>query len=407
MGEGRVGETRAGETKAGSGSRASVYERLGVRPVVNARGMNTMASGSLMPPPVLAAMAEAATAFVDMAELNARAGEHIARLVGVEAAHVTSGSAGGLLLAAAACIAGTDPERIRRLPDTTGMRDELVIQRCHRIQYDQALRTAGARLREVGSADACTQEEIVAAIGERTAGLVFIVSPRLGDRGVSVERMADLAHGYGLPLIVDAASTLPPSGHLTRWTELGADLVIYSGGKGIRGPQGSGLLLGRADLIRAAAANGAPNPSVGRPSKVSKEDIVGLVAAVELFLQDDHGAEWGRHLAEARRIAAAAEGLAGVRARVEEDRAVWTAPTVLVAIDAEATGLTPTVVMDALRRGDPPIMVRVFQDELLVDPHCLRGSEADVVARRLREELRPAAARRGVGVVPRVATPMA
>ena len=159
-----------------------VYARLGVRPIVNARGMNTMASGSLMPKPVLDAMTEAAGAFVDMAELNALAGAHIARLVGVEAAHVTSGSAGGLLLAAAACIAGDDPERIARLPDTGGMRNEIVIQRCDRIQYDQALRMAGAVLVEAGSADACTPEMLEAAIGARTAALIYIVSPGLAGR---------------------------------------------------------------------------------------------------------------------------------------------------------------------------------------------------------------------------------
>ncbi|HEV8308542.1 MAG TPA: aminotransferase class V-fold PLP-dependent enzyme [Methylomirabilota bacterium] len=368
-----------------------IYTRLGVRPIVNARGMNTMASGSLMPKPVLDAMAEAATAFVDMAELNARAGEHIARLIGVEAAHVTSGSAGGLLLAAAACMAGTDPERIRRLPDTSGMPNELVIQRCQRIQYDQALRTAGARLVEVGSAEACTPSEVEAAIGDRTAALVFIVSPRLGGRGVSDERMAEIAHAHGRPLIVDAASTLPPVAHLTRWTALGADLVIYSGGKGIRGPQGSGLLLGRAELIRAAAVNGAPNAAIGRPCKVSKEDIVGLVTALELFLHEDHRAEWDQHLAEARLIAEAAAGLPGVRVRLEDDWSVWTAPTVLVELDRGLTGLTPEAVMEALRRGEPPIMVRVFQDALLLDPHCLREDEAAIAARRLREELAPRA----------------
>lgn len=364
-----------------------VYERLGVRPIVNARGMNTMASGSLMPKPVLEAMAEAATAFVDMAELNARAGEHIARLVGVEAAHVTSGSAGGLLLAAAACIAGSDPERIQRLPDTTGLRDEIVIQRCDRIHYDQALRTAGARLVLVGDEDRCSPAEIEAAMGDRTAALIYIVSARLAERGVPPEQMAEIARARGLPLIVDAASTLPPAGHLTRWTERGADLVIYSGGKGIRGPQDTGLLLGRADLVRAAAANAAPNSAIGRPCKVSKEAIVGLVTALELFLQDDHQAEWERHLAEARQIAGTVAGLPGVRARVEEDWSVWTAPTVLVALDERATGLTPPRVEAALRRGEPPIMVRVFRNELLIDPHCLRGDEASVVARRLREEL--------------------
>ena len=365
-----------------------VYERLGVRPVINARGMNTMASASLMDPRVLTAMAEAATAFVDMAELNARAGEHIAGLIGVEAAHVTSGSAGGLLLASAAVLAGTDPERIKQLPDTTGMRNEIIIQKCDRIQYDQALRTAGARLVEVGDADGCSAEQLEAAIGERTAALIFIVSPRLAEGGVPVERMAEIAHARGLPLIVDAASTLPPAGHLTRWTAQGADLVIYSGGKGIRGPQGSGLLLGRADLVRAAAANAAPNASIGRPCKVSKEDIVGLITALELFLQTDHRAAWDRQLEDARRIVAALEGLPGVETELDDDESVWTAPTVLVRLDERVTGLTPADVEDALRRGDPPIMVRVFRDgRLLIDPHNLSSAEADVVARRLREEL--------------------
>jgi L-seryl-tRNA(Ser) seleniumtransferase len=268
------------------------------------------------------------------------------------------------------------------------MPNEIVIQRCDRIQYDQALRMAGAVLVEAGSAEACTPEAIEAAIGPRTAALIYIVSPGLAERGVGPQAMARIARAHGRPLIVDAASTLPPTGHLRRWTDLGADLVILSGGKGIRGPQNTGLLLGRADLIRAAAANGAPNAAIGRPCKVSKEAIVGLVAALELFLQDDHDAEWARHLDEARGILAAAAGIPGVHARVEDDRAVWTAPTLLIAIDPAVTGLTPEAVMQALRRGDPPIMVRVHRGELLVDPHCLRGDEASLVARRLREELR-------------------
>jgi L-seryl-tRNA(Ser) seleniumtransferase len=364
-----------------------VYHRLGVTPIVNARGMNTMASGSLMPKPVLEAMTEAASAFVDMEELNLRAGERIASLVGVEAAHVTSGSAGGLLLAAAAVIAGRDPERIRRLPDTEGMRNELVIQACDRIWYDQALRTAGARLVAVGTPEACREAEVEAAVGPRTAALVYIVSPGLARHGVGAARMAAIAHARGLPLIVDAASTLPPAAHLRRWTDLGADLVILSGGKGIRGPQDTGLLLGRRDLVAAARLNAAPYAAIGRPCKVSKEAIVGLVTALELFLQADHDAEWARHLDEARRIAGAVEGLPGVGVVIEDDRSVWTAPTVLVSLDPALTGLTPEAVMDALRAGRPPIMVRVFQGRLLVDPHCLVADQAVVVARRLRETL--------------------
>lgn len=372
-----------------------VYERLGVRPIINARGMNTAAGGSLMPPPVLEAMAEASTAFVDLLELNAKAGQHIAGLIGVEAAHVTSGSAGGLLLAAAACLAGDDPERITQLPDTGGRPNEIVIQKNQRIWYDQALRAAGAHLVEVGDAAGCSEREVEAAIGPRTAALASIVSPRRGELSVPVERMAAIAHARDLPLIVDAASTLPPAAHLTRWTDQGADLVVYSGGKGIRGPQGSGLLLGRADLVRAAAANGAPNGAIGRPCKVTKEDIAGLVTALELFLREDHRAEWDRHLAEAHEIAAAVSGRPGVEVAIETDESVWTAPTVLIRLDEAVTGQTPARVTDALRRGEPPIMVRVFHDgRLLVDPHNLYGDQVEIVARRLAEALAPVAVAR-------------
>jgi L-seryl-tRNA(Ser) seleniumtransferase len=349
--------------------------------------MNTMAGGSLMPPAVMAAMAQAGTAFVDMGELNRRAGEHVARLLGVPAAHVTSGSAGGMLLAAAAVVAGEDPQRIARLPDTTGMRDEIVIQRCTRIWYDQAMRTSGARLIEVGTEEGCADADVEGAIGPRTAALAYIVSPRLGERGVSADRMAAIAHRHGRPLIVDAASTLPPTTHLRRWLDQGADLVIYSGGKGIRGPQDTGLLLGRPDLIRAAAANAAPNAAIGRPCKVSKEAIIGLVTALELFMQADHDAEWARHLGDARTIVDGVAGLRGVRPHVEDDRSVWTAPTVLLDIDRDVTGLTPDEVMRALQAGEPSIMVRTFHGRLLLDTHCLRPGEAPVVARRLREEL--------------------
>ena len=190
-----------------------VYARIGVRPIINARGMNTMASGSLMPKPVLDAMTEAAGAFVDMGELNARAGAHIARLVGVEGAHVTSGSAGGLLLAAAACIAGTT--RIASAParhDRDAERD-----RHPAVRPDPVRPGAPHGRRRPGRGrheDACTPEAIEAAIGPRTAALIYIVSPGLATRGVGPERMAEIAHARGLPLIVDAASTLPPVGHL-------------------------------------------------------------------------------------------------------------------------------------------------------------------------------------------------
>jgi uncharacterized pyridoxal phosphate-dependent enzyme len=363
-----------------------VYQRLGVQPVINARGMNTMASGSLMPQAVLDAMAEASTAFVDMEELNRKAGEHIASRIGVEAAHVTSGSAGGLLLSAAAVITGDDPTAIANLPDTTGLKDGIVIEKCRRIRYDQALRTAGGRLIEVGDENGCTPEEMEAGIDENTAAIIHIVSPYLGVGGVPIEKAIEIAHSHGLPIIVDGASTLPPTSHLTRWTSMGADLVIYSGGKGIRGPQGSGLLIGRKDLIRAASLNGAPNGAIGRPAKVSKEDIIGLVTAFDLFMDEDWTVEWAKHVEEAREIIKALEGLGGVTAVLDEDSSVWTTPTILISIDETKTGLTPEQLVDRLRTGDPPILTRAFQGKLLIDPHNLRGDEASIVARRLREE---------------------
>jgi L-seryl-tRNA(Ser) seleniumtransferase len=225
-----------------------------------------------------------------------------------------------------------------------------------------------------------------AGIDANTAAIMYIVSPYLGTNGVPIEQAIDIAHRNGLPIIVDGASTLPPVSHLTRWTSLGADLVIYSGGKGIRGPQGSGLLLGRKDLIRAAAANGAPNGAIGRPCKFTKEDIIGLVTALELVLEEDWTIEWNKHLEEARLIVGALDGLDGVSAVIDEDHSVWTTPTILVTLDKARTGLTPDEIVARLAAGDPPILTRAFQGKVLVDPHNLRGDEAETVARRLREE---------------------
>jgi len=369
-----------------------VYARLGVRPVINARGVNTMAGGSLMPRPVLDAMVEAAGCFVDMADLNARAGRRIAELAGAEAAMVTAGSAAGMLVAAAACMAGSDPAQVRQLPDTGGLRNELVIQRCQRFQYDQALRTSGARLIEAGDPEGCIEAQLDGAIRERTAALVYVVYPPLGHRGVSVEAIIEIAHRHGLPLIVDAASAIPPLRHLNLWTDLGADLVIFSGGKGVRGPAGTGFILGRPDLIAAASANAAPNSAIGRVCKVGKEEIVGLVTALELFVAHDHAAEWQRHLTEAHLVTGAVADLPGVHARVVEDSTLWPSPAALIRFDAAINGLTPGAVMEALRSGEPPILTRLYPSgqpdaELCVDPHCLRDGEAQLVARRLREAI--------------------
>ena len=232
---------------------------------------------------------------VEVNDLNQRAGERIAQLTGAEAGFVCSGAAGGLVLQAAACIAGTDPFRMRQLPDTTGMKNEIIIQNCHRFAYDQAYRAAGAKLVGVGDGRRTQAWELEGAITESTAAIAYLFSNHLSRRAMGLEEMCQIAHKHDVPVIVDGASMLPPRANLTRYLEQGADMVVFSGGKGIRGPQGTGILCGRADLIAAAAAQANPNQFLARPMKVSKEEVVGLVTALELFVDEDDDTEFAAY----------------------------------------------------------------------------------------------------------------
>ncbi len=276
-----------------------VYQKLGVRPIIHGAGTTTRYGGSLMRPETIEAMRQASQAFVNIDELNAAAGETIARLLGAEAALVTAGAASGLVLQAAACIAGDDPAKIARLPDSTGMKNELIIQRVHRFMYDQMFRVAGGVMVEIGSGRRTEPHQLASAITDKTAAVVYLHSPFTSPPGLlPFETICDLAHAADVPVIVDAASMLPPRQNLYTHLRQGADLVMFSGGKGIRGPQSTGILAGRRDLIRAATLNASPNHSVGRPSKTSKEEIVGLVTALELFLAEDEDAVGNGRLAE-------------------------------------------------------------------------------------------------------------
>ena len=266
------------------------YERLGVTRTINAASWITRLGGSIMPPPVVEAMEDASRWFVDMDELNKKAGEVIARFTGAEAGLVTAGSAAGMLLEAAACMAGTDPAKLNRLPDTTGMKSEIVIHRAHRMNYDHSFRVAGATLVEIGNSVSTDEWELEDAIGENTAAVAYVFAlPHRGE--LPLAKVAEIAHARGVPVIVDAAAMLPPVENLTRFINEGADMVSFSGGKGVLGPQSTGILCGRADLVEAAYLNGQPNSQgVGRAAKVCKEEIAGLVTALELFVDTDHQA---------------------------------------------------------------------------------------------------------------------
>jgi D-glucosaminate-6-phosphate ammonia-lyase len=372
----------------------TIYQRLGVRRVIHASGTTTRYGGSLLRPEALEAMREASQTLVNMDELNEAAGKAIAHMLGAEAAFITAGASSGLILQAAACIAGDDPAKITRLPDTRGVKNEIVIQRAHRFAYDQAYRIPGGVLVEIGLARRTQPFELDDAISDRTAAVAYLVSPFTRPPGVlSLEEVIAIAHRRNVPVIVDAASMLPPRENLTKFIRLGADLVSFSGGKGIRGPQSTGFLIGRRDLIRAAALNGSPNQAIGRAAKTSKEEIAGLLTALELFLAEDEAAEMKRYRDVCTTIAEGLANIPGLRVVVEQDQVNRVLPHAVVYFPEDWEGPSGHAVQVALAKGEPHIYVQQgahqggYFDEIAIDPINLQPGDEAILVKRLREEL--------------------
>jgi L-seryl-tRNA(Ser) seleniumtransferase len=368
---------------------ASVYRDLGVRPVITASGATTAYGGSKLRPEVMEAMNSAATVMVEIDELNRAAGAVIAELTGAEAGLVSSGAAGGLVLQAAACVAGSDPIKMAQLPDAIGMKNEIIIQRSHRFPYDQCYRSVGATLVDFGDGRRTQPWQLEASFTERTAAVAYLVSPFVSQRALTLPQVCEMAHARGVPVIVDAASTLPPRANLRKFTAEGADMVIYSGGKGVRGPQGTGILCGRADLIEAAAANSSPNQFIGRGLKVAKEEIVGLVAALRIFVDEDEEAETERYRAMCQRVVDALFEVPGLDVSVEHDGRDYQIPTAIMRFTGSWNGPDRNQVLDAMTKGDPPVFLHSLggPDELGVEPINVSEDELELVIRRLREEL--------------------
>ena len=367
--------------------RGSVYERFGVRPIINANGTQTILGGSIMEPEVAEAMAEASRTMVVLEELNEAAGQLIAEHTGAEAGLVTSGAAAGLTLQAAAVIAGDDPDRIALLPEAAHNQNRIVIKRSHHSEFTQAWRQGGARLVWVGSEDTCLDWEIESAISGETAALGFIASRWHPDSFEGLSQFAEIAHGHGLPLLVDAAAMLPPSENLRRFIEYGADLVSYSGGKAIKAPQSSGILCGRADLIASAKANASPHHAIGRPMKVAREEIVGLMTALDLYTRRDHDADMRRWDGECRTIVDAVVGIPGVVAGIEQDDWLRPVPEVSIAFTSEWQGRSAKEIVDDLANGDPPIIIEASRrddEDIFVNPHGLMPGEAELIAECLQ-----------------------
>ena len=376
------------------------YEKLGVTKIINAAGTYTALTASIMPPSVQAAVARAAKHPVRLHDLQQAAGEYLARQLKCEGAMVTAGAASALTLATAAAMTLGNRTAIHNIPtDVTGMKNEVIAQKAHRYEYDHAIRNCGAKFVEV-----VTLAEYEAAFTERTVMTNFFNAAEEGE--ISREDWVRVAHSHSVPCLNDAAADVPPISNLWNYTKMGFDLVAFSGGKGMRGPQNAGLLLGRKDLIDAATRNNSPNSdAVGRGMKVSKEQIVGMVAAVDWFLgQTDAGLE-AEFRKRADKIAAQLKNIPTMTSSVViPNTAANAIPHLLLRYDTARIKIKPVDVMAELRKGTPSIELNpqtgkkpgagLPSDEntIVVGVWMLEPGEELIVARRIKEVLEKAAA---------------
>ncbi len=367
------------------------FKELGVRPLINAAETYTLLTASLMLPEVMAAMNYASKMFVPLNDLHDAVGKRIAQLVGVEGAMVSSGAAAALTLGTAACVAGKNPEWIRRIPDLagTGMKTDVIIQKSHRYGYDHAVRNCGVRLVEVE-----TREALERAAGPQTAMMLFLnENEPVG--AIKAEEFAALGKKLNIPTFIDAAADVPPTENLSRFTKLGFDLVTFSGGKGLRGPQSAGLLLGRKDLIEAARLNASPNSdTIGRGLKVNKEEMLGMMVAVEMFLKRDADAEWREWERRTTLLAATAAVNAKVRAELYVPPVANHVPHVRFSWATAGAKLLGPGVRQQLRAGDPSVEIVLVdsaptaeRQEIALGVWMMQAGEAEIVATRLRQVL--------------------
>lgn len=376
-------------------SAVDYYQKLGVTPLINAAGTYTVLSASLMPEEVQAAVALAAQKPVHLMELHKAAGEYLARRLRCEGALVTAGAAAAITLATAACITRGNKSAILDIPtEMQGLKNEVIVQKAHHYDYDHAIRGCGARFVDVETLD-----EYERAFTERTVMTQFFNAAEGGR--ISREDWVRVAHQHGVPCFNDAAADVPPISNLWNYTEMGFDLVAFSGGKGIRGPQCTGLLLGKKDLIDAAQLNNSPHSNtIGRGMKVGKEEIVGLLAAVDWFLKQDDAAMEAEYRARAQRITERVRSIPGVEARIFIPSVANHVPHLLISYDPNRIKLSASEVMQKMRDGTPRIELNPStgggpssaglpggHNVLVVGVWMLQPGEDQIVGRRLQEVL--------------------
>ena len=364
-----------------------IYDELNVRKVINGHATLTLLGGSLMPPAVLVAMAEGAQHFVDIDQLQEKVGKKIAEWTKNEAAYVSCGAAAGLVLSTAACITGLDPEKRARLPRTDGMKNEVIVHKYGRVSYDFAIRQAGGKLVQIGTEEGTTPEEMERAINDRTAAVFYFYNITRMKNQVPLEQGIEIAKRRGVPLIVDAAAQLPPVENLWRFTHMGADLAVFSGGKGLCGPQSTGLILGRRDLIEACAFNACPRPFIGRPMKVGKEELVGILAAVRRYLSLDHSKLMETYEDQVQYTIDASSGLPHTCARRSfPSEAGQPIPRAEIIFDEQGLGIARDDILAQLRDGNPSIrLAPAGESGVYVNPQTLRPGQERIIVSRIRE----------------------
>ena len=359
------------------------FKELGIRTFINAAGTYTSMTGSLMPKEVIDAINYGSLEYVNLDELQDKVGERIAELLECEYATVSSGCFGAMSIAMAGVMSGKDPKKIKQLPDTTGLRNEVILQESHTIGYAQALTNVGAKLVKVKTA-----EELENAINEKTAMLWFLNANT--DRGdIKWEEFVSLGKKHNIPTFIDCAADVPPVDNLFKFTRIGFDMVAFSGGKGLRGPQSAGLLLGKKEYIEAARLHTPPRgETIGRGMKVNKEEVLGMLAALELYLSKDHQAEWKMWEDQIDLISESAKSVSGVETTIHVPPHANHVPSLKIRWDQSKVNISPDNVRKILRDGSPSIETVGNKNEIGITTWMMVPGQEKIVAKKIKKILK-------------------
>jgi len=359
------------------------FRELGIRSFINAAAPYSSLGGAQMWPEVIEAMNYASTRRARMKELHDIIGRRFASLLGSEAAMVSAGATSAMTLGTAACLTGKNEDFIRFLPDTKGMKDEVIIQKSHRYSYEHAVRNCGAKIVQVE-----TGKDLKEAINRKTAMMLFYYG-REPEGQIKAEAFVALGRAYNIPTFCDGATTVPPVENIFKLVKYGFDLICFSGGKGFRGPYSAGLLLGRKDLIEAARLNASPNDdTIGRGMKVSKEEILGMMVAVDVSLKHDYTAEWQTKKKWIKHIADEVTSIPGIKAEIFMPEVAEHHPHLRLQWNESTLKISPSEVVQQLREGDPSIEVSFFGltgGKFELSPWEMQLGEAEKIGRRLQE----------------------